>query len=107
MDENMTVRQGGRLSFTVNRADSSAISATFIMASESKTVVVTEVYDSEGKASFEIGSPDTDTVGTYNYQLNENFSTGSPDIYPSPDGCDGDCELPTVEICESLSSEES
>jgi len=100
--EQMTVRAGGKLNFTVQRADVSAVSATFIMQKDLITIDSTIVYDSEGIAAFVIESPDTDVLGEYKYQINENFATGSPDIYPNFDECDGDCDLPIVVICESL-----
>lgn len=106
-DHDMTIRSGGRLSFTVEMADPSAVSATFIMQNETVLVEITENYDDDGIAYFDIGSPDTDVVGVYNYQVNENFATGDPDIYPSMNDCDGDCDFPTIEICESLPMEES
>lgn len=103
--DNMNIRAGARLSFTVEQADETAVSATFIAASDDIVISDTVTYDSEGKAQFQFDSPDTDLIGVYEYQVNENFATGSPDIYPSADGCDGDCELPTLEICESLGVE--
>lgn len=102
MGDSITVRRGGRLSFTVERADPEAVSVTFIAQMGAVIIEVTESYDSEGLAYFDIGSPDTDIVGLYEYQINENFANGDTDIYPSQDGCDGDCDLPTLEICESL-----
>jgi hypothetical protein len=98
----MQVRQGGRLTFTITRADAEAISATFIAQLGGVIINETVNYDADGLAYFEIGSPDTDVVGEYQYQINENFATGSPDIYPNSDDCDGDCDLPILEICESL-----
>lgn len=100
--DNMQIRAGARLTFTIQRADDEAVSATFIAKYEEAIITATENYDSEGVATFQFDSPDTDVVGTYEYQINENFATGSPDIYPSTDDCDGDCDLPTLEICESL-----
>lgn len=100
--DKMQIRAGARLSFTVTRADDEAISATFIAENEDNTITDTVVYDAVGVAAFQFDSPDTDTVGVYEYQVNENFTTGSPDIYPDLDGCDGDCDLPELEICPSL-----
>jgi hypothetical protein len=104
---NMKVRSGGRLSFNITRGDSTAVSATFIMQHQDTDIFisVTEAYNSEGIAAFELGSPETDVVGVYDYQVNENYATGSPDIYPDISGCDDDCELPTVTVCESLQEE--
>lgn len=100
--DNMTIRAGARLNFTIDRADPSAVSATFIAEYGNNEISDTIVYDIEGKAEFLFESPDTDVVGLYKYQVNENFATGSPDIYPSNNCCNSDCELPTLEICESL-----
>lgn len=103
--DNLKIRAGARLSFTVERADNEAVSATFIAANEDLIISETVEYNSEGKAAFQFDSPETDVVGVYEYQVNENFESGSPDIYPSADDCDGDCDLPTLEICESLEIE--
>lgn len=105
--QDITIRQGSKLSFDVQRADDSAISATFMFGDEELLVSDTVVYDSAGLAHFEFGSPDTDEVGEYEYQVNENFESGSPDIYPNLDSCDGDCDLPKVIICEALPLETS
>jgi len=105
--DNLTIRAGARLSFTVERADDEAVSATFIAQSDDATITDTVDYDSEGKAEFQFDSPDTDVVGDYQYQVNENFESGSPDIYPSSDDCDGDCDFPELKICESLPEDES
>lgn len=101
-NESMKIRAGARLNFTVTRADPDAISATFMAVFEAAEITDTVTYDSEGLASFQFDSPDTDVVGEYDYQINENFATGSPDIYPNPDNCDGECAFPILEICESL-----
>lgn len=100
----LQIRAGARLTFTVQRASDDAVSATFIAVLDTPETIITDTvaYDSEGLAVFEFDSPDTDIVGTYEYQVNENFEEGSPDIYPSLDGCDGDCDLPNLIICESL-----
>lgn len=100
--DNMQIRQGARLNFTIYQADPSSVSATFIAQFEDNVITDTVNYV-DGIAVFQFDSPDTDVVGVYEYQINENFSTGSPDIYPNADDCTGgDCELPTLEICKSL-----
>lgn len=100
MTNDMKIRQGARLNFTVERAEPEAVSATFLAKSGTTTITQTVVY-ANGIAPFEI--EDTDVIGVYEYQVMENFATGSPDIYPNQDDCDGDCDLPTLEICKSLS----
>lgn len=98
---NMKIRAGARLNFTIEQADPESISATFIAVSGNVTITDTVPYIN-GVANFQFDSPDTDVVGTYEYQINENFASGSPDIYPNTDNCEGDCDLPTLVICESL-----
>lgn len=105
--QELRIRSGARLTFTVQRASDDAVSATFIAQSGTTIITDTVPYDSEGVAEFQFDSPDTDTVGTYDYQVNENFTEGSPDIYPNTDGCDGDCDFPQLVICESLEEVES
>ena len=102
--DSMKIRAGARLNFTIERADPTAISATFLAVGETVSITDTVAYVS-GVANFQFDSPDTDVVGIYQFQVNENFATGSPDIYPNTDGCDGDCDFPTLEICESLEVE--
>ena len=100
--DDIKIRQGSRFTFIVQREDENAVSATFIFSDGTIIHSKTVAYDVNGNAYFEIGSPDTDVVGVYEYQVNENFASGSPDIYPNIDGCDGDCDLPKLTICESL-----
>jgi hypothetical protein len=100
---NMKIRSGARLNFTVERASDDAVSATFTAEHEDGAIITATVTYTAGVADFQFDSPDTDLIGTYEYQIAENFEEGSPDIYPSAEGCDeGDCEFPTLEICESL-----
>jgi len=100
--DNITIRAGAKLNFSISRADESAVSATFIAEYGGNEISDTIAYDIGGNAQFLFESPDTDIAGLYKYQVNENFATGSPDIYPNNNCCSGDCELPTLEICESL-----
>lgn len=106
MNGDITIRQFGRLTFNVERSDPEAVSATFRFSDGTNTVEKTVEYDDDGVAYFEFGSPDTDVIGDYDYQVNENFAVGSPDIYPIQDDCDGDCEFPQLHICESIPDEE-
>ncbi len=101
--DSMQIRAGARLSFSVEQADSTSVSATFIADDGAGHIITDTVAYTDGVAAFQFDSPDTDYIGTYEYQINENFSSGSPDIYPNVDDCDGDCDFPTLEICESLS----
>lgn len=97
----MRIRAGARLSFAVYRGDAEAVSATFIAVDDYSNVITSTVnYDVDGAAAFQFDSSDTAVAGLYQYQITENFATGSPDIYPSL----GSCDLPTLEICSSLST---
>lgn len=99
---NITIRQGARFSFEVEQADPSSVSVTFIAQSEDNTFQDTQEYV-DGVATFDFQEDDTSVVGEYDFQLNENFATGSPDIYPAMGDCFGeDCDFPTLTICESL-----
>lgn len=102
MSDNMKIRQGGRLNFNINRADPEAVSATFLAVKDTDVITDTVAYDADGVAFFQFDTPDTNVIGVYDYQVAENFATGSPDIYPNADECDGDCDFPTLEICTSL-----
>ena len=99
---NLTIRKGSRLNLVVYQADPDSISATFIAhLDDPETTIQDTVAYTDGEAHFEI--QDTDVVGVYDYQVNENFTSGNPDIYPADGDCDEeDCEFPTLEICESL-----
>lgn len=105
--QDITIRQSGRKTFYIERSDQDAISATFLFSDGTTTKSITEPFDSAGRAYFELGSPLTDVAGEYEYQVNENFASGSPSIWPDPDNCDGDCDLPRLTICEALPSETS
>lgn len=98
----LQIKAGAQLSFSVERANNSAVSATFIAKFGSTTITDTVDYDSEGVAYFTFSGANTNVVGTYDWQVNENFSNGaSPDKYPLLDGG----EFPKLYIYPSLSAE--
>ncbi len=101
MTDKMKIRAGAQLTFVVERSDPSAISATFIAQFTTTVITETVLYDVNGDAFFEFGEADTSVVGTYNWQVNENFATGSPDKYPVLEGG----KFPTLYIYESLDEE--
>lgn len=49
----------------------------------------------------EVGIPSL-PVGEYTYMVYENYATGLPAAYPDPENCDGECDLPTITICEAI-----
>ncbi len=102
----MTAREGGKLTFTITQGDTESVSATIVI-SNTDTLELTEVTEEfvEGVASFEVEGL---AEGDYEYQIEENFETGDPLIYPDPDQCeDEDCDFPTITICNNLRSNET
>ncbi len=95
--KNLTYRQGSLISLDVERASDTAISATLLYNGPIADQI-TELYVN-GVAHFEFS---LDDVGEYEYQINESYESGPPDIYPNMDNCDGDCDLPKITICEAL-----
>lgn len=115
--ENLIIKQGARLNFIIYREDPTATSATFLARFENNVitkqvtyVIITPADPDTGAeavwgAPFQFNSADgTNIPGTYEYQVSENFPTGSPDIYPAGGDCadDEECENPTLIICESI-----
>lgn len=102
--ETIKIRAGARLTLMVERADPLAESVTIIMQNYGNIKTQTQEYDETGIAWIEFNSPDTDTHGTWEYQLSENFPDSSPDIYPVGGDCGGcgTCGLPKIVICRSL-----
>lgn len=107
-NDNISIRQGARLDLQITQADADSVSATLLLQDADDNIYEFEVEYVDGIADFtdreDISTLD---VGTYSYQINENFASGQPDIYPDTSSCDDGCELPTFEICESIGSEES
>lgn len=99
--DNMQVRQGSQLPLQVNQGDSAATSVTIIMRNQETQAVysVTASYV-DGVANLVLGSDQTSVVGVYDYQFNENVDGEDPIIYAMD--CEGDCDFPTIEVCEAL-----
>lgn len=102
--DSIVIRQGARLDFDVIQADPDSLSATFLaVLQDGDTQIYAQQPYADGVAHFTIDN--TNVVGIYDYQVMENFAEGNPDIYPNMDNCDGDCDFPTLEICEALIAE--
>lgn len=103
----MTIRQGSQLQLEITRGDDEAISATVIFKEQTTGTEITETESYvDGVANIVFDGLKTGEVGVYDMQVNENFTAESPLKYPDAD-CDGDCDFPTLTICESLDPEES
>jgi hypothetical protein len=105
---NMSIRQGSQLPLSVAQGDETSVSATVIFKEQTSGTEISETeLFVDGLASIVFGGLKTGEVGIYDMQVNENFTSESPLKYPDPDSCDGDCEYPTLTICESLDPEVS
>lgn len=105
----ITIRQGETLQIPITINDTSATTVRFVVADSTGSLIIdaTENFIVEGeKAIATVSTNDTDVAtGDYTYQLIVTYSDGIVDILPDPDDCqDGDCELPKLIICESLTS---
>lgn len=104
---NLKIRQGQVIRLLVEQGDEDSISATLLMRNQETLDVITATATyTDGVAELVVDGEDTETVGIYDYQINENFSGGDKDKYPDPTDCDGeDCDFPTIEICDAIDVE--
>lgn len=106
--KDFSVWENENVSLAIEQGDSESISATIYLLDSDKQIVVEETANYETVDDKEIAYINftAPVAGTYTYYFSENF-TEEPDlIYPDPTDCDGDCELPTITVCE-LTSESS
>lgn len=77
MARNIVILQGSIHNIAIERDDSTATSATFIMKNDDTNAVIT-VTDNyvDGTALIELTGIHTAVVGTYSYQINENTPDG-------------------------------
>lgn len=104
-DDNFKIRFGSLEPIEILRGDATAVSVTLIMYEEAteEQYRFTSAYDADGEALLYIEDV---PVGVYEYQVNENYASGDPSIYPDPDDCtDDSCNLPTIEVCYSIPEE--
>ena len=103
--ETLSVRRGETLTLTIYADDDDAQTATLTVAEDGSMVLSESASfnDVDGKrvAVIEILSVDL-SVGDYQYQLGVAYEGGITDILPDPDGCEGDCDLPTFKVCTSI-----
>lgn len=105
--ENISVRQGAQLPLAVEQGDPTSVSATIILRHQDSLEIIEQTENFvDGVANIVFDEVDTATLGVYDYQINENFSDTAPLKYPDPNACDGDCEFPTITICEALDGEQ-
>ena len=104
--ENMIVWQNSQVPLTVNQGDPESVSATLVMILQDGSVDLTitktaSFVDVDGvmTADLTLNAADTATEGLYDYYIKENFDDEDSLIYPNPDNCEDECELPTIKIC--------
>lgn len=100
--KDFSIWQGGRLDLQVVTDLGEAVSATIVLINsdgeefeftEPFVDLVADFQDVEGIAEL--------PAGVYEYRVEENYASGLPEIFPDPNNCDGECELPTITICEA------
>lgn len=103
----ISARQGSRLTFQATNVPQDAVSVIFLAKYLTNAITATET-PVDGIATFEIDIPESQVVGSYDYQLSVTYSSGNPDIYPngscSGNCTDGNCSFPKLVVCESLES---
>lgn len=101
--EDLTVWKNARFDFQLVAEDEDTVSATITLKdSADNTYEFTQPFvDLVADFQSETGIPSL-PVGVYEYMLYENYADGLPIAYPDPDNCIGDCELPTLTICEAI-----
>lgn len=101
----ITIRRGAKLALTVTVDDEAAVTAKFIArttADAASAVLEQEVAVTDGVATFNFSSNDTNIdTGDYVYQVNVYDDEGDYDVYPDTSGCDDDCDLPTLTVCDA------
>lgn len=99
----ITVWEESLVPLAATQGDSESISATIVLTEQDTGVQVTETapfVDEDGVMTADLTLSNI-PVGVYDYYVTENFSTEPSLIYPDPNNCsDGECELPTITVCE-------
>lgn len=107
--DDIVSRYGAALNLVVDQGDETSVSATIVLKELETDVIIEKTGDFvDGVADLSFDSEsDVIPMGVYSYYVRENFVDALPNIYPNVDNCDGDCELPTLTICESSEGETS
>lgn len=100
--QNYVVWQDSRLDLQVETDEDDAVSVTIALKEGENTHEFTQPFvDNIADFQSEEGIPSLE-VGVYDYMLYVNYATGLPVAFPDPNDCDGDCDLPTITICEAI-----
>lgn len=102
---NLRVRWGATLQLQLTVDEDGAETAKLILRESGANVNALEktVNFVDGVADLTLSEEDTQLdIGTYEYMIIVTYDDGTVEKYPDPVDCSGDCELPVIEICESL-----
>lgn len=102
MNDDYIVWKGSRFDFQVTTDEEDAVSITLALkdADDNNFEFTEPVVD--GVADFQDSDVTDLAAAEYEYQIYENYATGNPTIFPDTDKCEGECELPTITICEAI-----
>ena len=111
--KNITTWETSRVQLMGEQGDPTSISMSLYAFDEDSSYVI-EVLDKpfvlvDGvkMADLSFTSPEVTEKRIYDYYVTENFTNEDPIIYPSPENCEGDCELPTITVCPLSTNEGS
>lgn len=106
---NETIRQGATLPLSVTVDDSTAQGATIVLKTSTDAATIslqkTASFTGIDERTADLTLSDSETllpVGEYVYQISISYSDGVVEKYPDTEGCDGECEFPTITICAAL-----
>ena len=100
--DNLTAWQNARLDLQFYAEDDDALSATLVLKNGDTTYEFTQPFvDKIADFQSEVGITAL-PVGVYDYMVYEHYDSGLPAAYPDPRNCDGECDLPTITICEAI-----
>lgn len=104
MSKDLSVRYGASLNLRVTLDDAAATSATIYIGNEGEAYLVEKTGAFvDGVADISLDTTDTELpLGTYKYQINVDYDDGKVIKFPAGDSCDGDTELPNIQILEAL-----
>lgn len=99
--ENLIIRRGETLELTIKADDTTAVSVNLRAAKDGIVHIDETETFVDGVATIRTNDTMLE-LGDYEYTLKVVYSDGFVEILPDAEGCDGDCELPVIRICESL-----
>jgi hypothetical protein len=104
----LSIRQGETLILSTTNDDLTADTLQLLVSNSNDVVVINETENfttTNGIRGAEIRTNETDLpTGEYTYMLIVTYADGTIEKLPNTEACDGDCSLPTLTICESITA---